>query len=90
MAKSTRLPDSGGHDILIWQKGPQTPTWVIGYSARGINYVRTFVPDYEGGKGELRGIYPEQFLANVPAGLKIGGILPGSRKTVTLSAIPLH
>lgn len=88
--KTNRLPDSAGHDIVVWQKGEQSPTWAVGYSGGGIDYIRRYFPEYLGGKIELAGVFPQEFLGQAPKGLKIGGVIPGTRKTVTLRPPPLH
>jgi hypothetical protein len=89
MAK-IRLPDSAGHDIVIWQKSESTPTWAVGYSGKGIDYIQKFIPEYIGGKTELAGVFPDQFLDKAPENIKIGGVIPGTRKTITLHPRALH
>lgn len=89
MAK-IRLPDSAGHDIVIWQKKENTPTWAVGYSGKGIDYIQKYIPEYVGGKIELAGIFPDQFIGHAPQNVRIGGIIPGTRQTVTIHPRPLH
>lgn len=89
MAKN-RLPDSAGHDIVVWQKREDTPTWAVGYSGIGVDYIKMFIPNYEGGKIELAGIFPEDFVDKAPKSLKIGAIIPGTRRTITVHPKSLH
>jgi hypothetical protein len=90
MAKN-RLPDSGGHDIVIWQKKEQAPTWAVGYSKSGIDYIQGYIPEYEGGKVELSGrVEPEEFMGKAPKDIKIGVIIPGTRTLKTMHPPHLH
>lgn len=89
MAKTRRVPVPDGHDIVIWQRELDSPTWACGYTIAGTSYLRQYNPDYVQGRAMKLDTPPEIFMNSAPKGLNLGGMGP-SKKVFTIRPGPLH
>jgi len=89
MVKTKKVPEACGHDIIIWQKAEDKPTWACGYTAPGSNYLRVYNTDYVQGRAMKLTVVPDVFMADAPKNLNIGGMGP-SKQVFTIRSAPLH